>query len=97
MDINSFIKQHPAGTTALLAIFLAGLTYVSVIQPWHMKWGTTQSEIEREIPGDDLMENATYVSTRAVTIDAAPSEIWPCLCRLEKDVAASTAMMGWKE
>ncbi len=34
------------------------------------------------LPGDDLLASADIVSTRAVTIDAPPSAIWPWLVQM---------------
>ena len=45
-------------------------------------WGATRREIERAFPGDDLVPDASYVSTRAVTIDAPRSAVWPWLAQM---------------
>ena len=34
------------------------------------------------LPGDDLLPDAEVVSTRAVTIEAAPSTVWPWLVQM---------------
>ena len=45
-------------------------------------WGATRQEIARVFPGDDLVPDATYESTRAVTIDAPRSAVWPWLAQM---------------
>jgi hypothetical protein len=45
-------------------------------------WGATRQEIERFFPGDDLVPDAGYVSTRAVTIEAPRSAVWPWLAQM---------------
>jgi hypothetical protein len=47
-----------------------------------LNWGATRAEVEGGQPGDDRVANANYVSTRAVTIHARPSEIWPWLAQM---------------
>jgi hypothetical protein len=63
----------------LLAAVTLGVrgVYALVIEPWHVNWGATPAEIQRTLPGDELMPDAGYVSTRAITINAPPEAIWP--------------------
>jgi hypothetical protein len=71
-------------TGAGVAIGLAGLlllAYRSVVRPWHARWGATDEEVTRALPGDELLPDAN-VTTRAVTIDARPEEVWPWLVQL---------------
>jgi hypothetical protein len=51
-----------------------------------MGWGATSAEIQRAMPGDQLISDAV-VSTRAITIDAPPSEVWPWLVQMGQDKA----------
>jgi hypothetical protein len=39
--------------------------------------GATDEEVERQIPGDEIVEHPTFNATRALTIEARPEEIWP--------------------
>ncbi|WP_330180147.1 SRPBCC family protein [Nocardia sp. NBC_01503] len=45
-------------------------------------WGATAAEVERTMPGDDLLTDPTTVTTRAITIAAAPEQIWPWLVQM---------------
>jgi hypothetical protein len=71
---------------ALIVIVIAGAAALAVylfwIRPWHLRWGATDAEVERAMPGDDELENPTHVATRAVTIRARPAEIWPWLVQM---------------
>ena len=53
--------------------------YVLVIRPWHLRWGATEEEVRRGLPGDDIVGTPTVAGTRAVTIAAAPEQVWPWL------------------
>lgn len=64
-----------AGTGGLAA-------YSLILRPWHLRWGATQEEITRPMPGDELVQRPFYVSNRAITIRARPEAIWPWLVRL---------------
>jgi hypothetical protein len=47
-----------------------------------LSWGATAEEAARRLPGDDLLESADIVATRAIRIDAPPSAIWPWLVQM---------------
>ncbi len=56
-------------------------SYAWVIKPWHLRWGATNAEVARGMPGDDLVPGAKS-ATRAVTINGPPEEVWPWLLQL---------------
>ncbi|MCZ7590224.1 MAG: hypothetical protein M5U27_15470 [Gaiella sp.] len=47
-----------------------------------LTWGATAEEAGRPLPGDDLLPEAEVVSTRAVTVDAPRSAVWPWLVQM---------------
>jgi hypothetical protein len=70
---------------------LAGLLAAAVIVPALygrylrrpvLSWGATPDEAERRLPGDELVEHADIVSTRAVSIDAPARDVWPWLVQM---------------
>jgi hypothetical protein len=65
---------------ALLAAVLAA--YVLWARPYQLRWGATDSEVERSIPGDELHGNPSFLATRAITISGTPDEIWPWLVQM---------------
>jgi hypothetical protein len=66
---------------ALVSLVVALGLYGWVIKPWHVRWGATDAELDRGMPGDDLIPGAT-LATRAISIDADPEEVWPWLVQL---------------
>lgn len=62
-----------------LVVLLAG--YVA-IRPRLNDWGATKSERDRPLPGDDLVPDPNYQTTRAVTVDAPPGAVWPWLVQI---------------
>ena len=66
---------------------LAGLAALAVIvvialMPWMDRWGATTDDINTTFPGDELVPSPRYVYTRAVTVNAAPEEIFPWLVQM---------------
>lgn len=57
-------------------------TYLVVLRPMRRTWGTDPAEAGRDLPGDDLIPEATLVETRGITIDAPPSAVWPWLVQM---------------
>jgi hypothetical protein len=45
-------------------------------------WGIDSIEVDRVLPGDDLVAEPTMCDTRGITIDAPPSAVWPWLVQL---------------
>ncbi len=56
--------------------------YVLVIRPWHFRWGATDAEVKRSLPGDDLVPHPRFGYTQAVTIKASPAEVWSWLVQI---------------
>lgn len=67
-------------TTATTAALAAG--YWLAVRPWMMRWGATAGEIGMPLPGDARLTNPPLESTRAITIDAPPSAVWPWLVQI---------------
>lgn len=67
----------------VLAAAAAAVTiYVRRVRPWQLTWGATPDEISRPLPGDALVADPTFNATRAITIAAAPDQIWPWLVQI---------------
>src|SRR5712691_1205040 len=56
--------------------------YVFFVRPWQRRWGTTDEEVQRTLPGDELIAHPDVKLTRAVTVRAKPADIWPWLMQI---------------
>jgi hypothetical protein len=52
------------------------------LRPRMSRWGATAEEIGRVLPGDELVPEAFYVTTRAVTVAAPAATVFPWLVQL---------------
>jgi hypothetical protein len=68
------------GAVAVAAAVAAA--YTPPARRWYLTYGATAAEAAREMPGDDLLPEPDLVSTRAITIAAAPSSVWPWLVQM---------------
>ena len=69
-----------AGGAAAAAAAVA--TYPVLWRRWCLTWGATAGEAAAQMPGDDLMPSPDLISTRAITVEAPPSAIWPWLVQM---------------
>jgi hypothetical protein len=58
-----------------------------VLWPLHRSWGSTPSEHTLALPGDRPERNRSLELQHAVTVNAAPEQVWPWLMQLGQDRA----------
>ena len=56
--------------------------YLRRFRPWQLRWGATDAEVGRSLPGDDLLKVPTFNATRAITIDARTENVWSWLVQV---------------
>jgi hypothetical protein len=61
---------------------IAVVGYLTVGRKPCLTWGATAADIDRPMPGDDLLPDPDLFSTRAVRVQAPPSAIWPWLMQM---------------
>lgn len=69
---------------------LAGLGVLAIVLifallPWMDRYGAMDEEINASYPGDELVPDPRITYTRAVSIAAAPEEIYPWIAQLGAD------------
>jgi hypothetical protein len=60
-----------------------------VVRPWFSTWGATPQESSAVYPGDEISPGADTVTTRAITIRAPATDVWPWVAQVGQDRA------GW--
>jgi hypothetical protein len=82
-------------------VALASLTALSVLYPLVRRailtWGATSEEATARLPGDELLEDADGVSTRAITIDAPAASVWPWLAQMGPSPRGGAYTYDWIE
>jgi hypothetical protein len=80
-------------------VALAALTalYVRVLRQRLLTWGATSDEAAARLPGDELLANADGVATRAITIDAPASAVWPWLAQMGPSPRGGAYTYDWIE
>ncbi len=81
--VNRAWRSRATRGFAFLTILLFVTTgYLVLCRPYQLHWGATDAEIERPMAGDELNPNASFLATRAITVEGGPEEIWPWLLQM---------------
>ncbi len=73
-----FVLARVAFVAAVACLVL----YLAFLRPMQMRWGATDLEVARPLPGDRVVGNATFVATRALTVAAPPEQVWPLIVKM---------------
>ena len=79
---------------------ISGLAFAvsySLVRRRILTWGATDSEASAFLPGDELLKDADGVSTRAITIDAPVSAVWPWLAQMGPSPRGGAYTYDWIE
>lgn len=76
------MRRLPSAVCAVLAGAAALTAYLLIVRPWQLRWGATDEEVRRDMPGDDIVDRPTFDATRAVTVNAPPEHIWPWIVQM---------------
>jgi len=66
----------------ILAVVVALLVYLDFWRPWQLRWGATAEEVARPMLGDEIVARPSFNATRAVTVNAAPDQIYPWIVQM---------------
>jgi hypothetical protein len=76
--VRSRWKLYAVAGAALAAEVAAYLAW----RPAMLRWGTQANESTEPLPGDDLVPDPRVQSTRAITIEAPPGQVWPWIVQM---------------
>jgi len=81
----------------VLAAVALGFLYLRFLRKPILTWGATDEEADSRLPGDELLEDADGVATRAVEIDAPPSAVWPWIAQMGPSPRGGAYTYDWIE
>jgi hypothetical protein len=70
--MKTTLKRSLAGVGIALLVLVLGYSLLRLV---HLRWGATEADLQRSMPGD--LSGSRW--TRAILIDATPEQIWPWL------------------
>jgi hypothetical protein len=82
---------------AVLVMVGGAILYEKMLRVSILTWGATADEAEARLPGDDLLEDADGVATRAITIDAPVADVWPWVAQIGPGPRGGAYTYDWIE
>jgi hypothetical protein len=76
------MSTHRAGALRAVATGGALLGGLALARRRYLRWGATDDEVNRALPGDALVGHADIIATRGVTIAAHADAVWPWIAQL---------------
>ena len=71
--------------------------YYALFREPVLTWGATPEEAGARLPGDELLEEADGVSTRAISIEAGAIHVWPWLAQMGPSPRGGAYTYDWIE
>jgi hypothetical protein len=69
-------------TLLLLGLATAAAWAFREYRTWHLRWGASEEEQRRPMPGDGERFRSSFTATRAITVAAPPEDVWPWLVQI---------------
>jgi hypothetical protein len=82
--------RAPAVVAALAALY-------PILRRPILSWGATANEAAERLPGDELLEDADAVTTRAIAIGAPAAAVWPWLAQMGPAPRGGAYTYDWIE
>jgi len=79
------------------ALTALSLVYAHLLRGRILHWGATCEEADARLPGDELLEDADGIATRAITIAAPASAVWPWLAQMGPAPRGGAYTYDWIE
>jgi hypothetical protein len=78
-------------------VCVAGALYEKLLRDRILTWGATETEASARLPGDELLEAADGVATRAITIEAPRAAVWPWIAQMGPSPRGGAYTYDWIE
>lgn len=88
------MRPRPVAATLGVASFAL---YGALLRRPILTWGATDAEAESRLAGDELLEHADGVATRAIEIHAPASAVWPWLAQMGPAPRGGAYTYDWVE
>jgi hypothetical protein len=79
------VKVIQTAVISLVAVAALALVLGVLLWPRMTRWGATEAEADMALFGDDLVPSISMQTTKAVTVRAAPEQVYPWLLQLGVD------------
>jgi hypothetical protein len=78
-------------------VLAGGALLYAKLRPRILTWGATADEAAARLPGDELLDDADGVATRAISVHAPPSAVWPWIAQMGPGPRGGAYTYDWIE
>ncbi len=97
-EIGDFARfAHPRELAAWLGIIASEFSSGDQQHRGQLTWGATEAEADARLPGDELLDDADGVATRAIEIRAPTSAVWPWIAQMGPSPRGGAYTYDWIE
>jgi hypothetical protein len=80
-----------------LALAALGALYARFLREPVLRWGASDEEATARLPGDELLEDADGIATRAIDVAAPASAVWPWIAQMGPAPRGGAYTYDWIE
>lgn len=82
---------------SLIVAIASAALYFKTLRQLILEWGATAEEAASRLPGDELLEDADGISTRATDINAPVGDVWPWVAQMGPSPRGGAYTYDWIE
>lgn len=75
-------RHMPWAKPAALSLAVSLVGVAALLRTRYLRWGATEEDLNRALPGDELLSGVHHSATRAITIASAAEQVWPWIAQL---------------
>jgi hypothetical protein len=75
-------RERQAGAVKLALFLVAAAAGCLALRRVGRRSGATGLEVQLPLPGDEIVAHPLWESTRAITVEATPEEVWPWIVQM---------------
>jgi len=80
-----------------IAVAALAAAYARLLRKPILRWGASEAEAAARLPGDELLEDADGVATRAIDVAAPASAVWPWIAQIGPAPRGGAYTYDWIE
>lgn len=66
----------------IVGMGMAAVAYWKLFRPWSSRWGATDDDTRKTLPGDEIVHEPAVQTTQGITINAPPGAVWQWLVQM---------------
>jgi hypothetical protein len=82
LEVFDMVRSMMVRLVVVGAAVSAAIGVVTALSRWRSSWGVVPADVDRLLPGDDLVPAPSHTETRGIEIGAPAAAVWPWLVQM---------------